>query len=184
MDKQERPVLTGLIALVAVAAVVGALLGIGALVGARVLGISGADTTTSDPTGGDSLFLPEPVATRSGTGPLFTLAPGDTAPADGPGGPSETRTKPEREISLSSAETSVASFQKIYLTGTYPRGEGAILQVQRLEGEKWTDFPVTISVGGGTFSSYVQTSHTGINEFRVIDTDTETTSNTVKVEVG
>ena len=84
MDKQERPVLTGLIALVAVAAVVGALLGIGALVGARVLGISDADTTTSDPTGGDSLFLPEPIATRSGTGPLFTLAPGETAP-DGTG---------------------------------------------------------------------------------------------------
>ena len=73
---------------------------------------------------------------------------------------------------------------RIDLTGSYPLGEGAILQVQRLEGGKWTDFPVTISVGGGTFSTYVQTSHTGTNEFRVIDTDTETTSNTVKVKVG
>ncbi len=85
---------------------------------------------------------------------------------------------------MSAGQTSVASFQRIDLTGAYPLGEGAILQVQRLEGGKWTDFPVTISVGGGTFSSYVQTSHTGINEFRVMDTDTETTSNTVKVEVG
>jgi hypothetical protein len=150
-----------------------------------VLGISGADTTSTDPTGGDSLFLPRPKATRSGTGPLITLAPGETAASDGPGGPGATKTrKQEREISLSAGQTSVASFQKIDLTGVYPLGEGAILQVQRLEGGKWTDFPVTISVVGGTFSSYVQTSHTGTNEFRVIDTDTETTSNSVTVKVG
>ncbi len=183
MDKEERPVLTGLIALVAVAAVVGALLGLGALFGSRMLGISGAEPTSSDSTGGESLYLPKPKATRSGTGPLITLAPGEKT--DGPGGPSETKTKKrERPISLSAGQTSVASFQQIDLTGSYPLGDGAILQVQRLEGGKWADFPVTMSVSSGTFSTYVQTSHTGINEFRVIDTDTETTSNSVKVKVG
>jgi hypothetical protein len=184
VDKQERPVLSGLIALVAVAAVVGALLGFGALFGARVLGLSGAETTSSDPTGGDSLYLPKPEPTRSGTGPLITLAPGESAATDGSRDPNETKKKPEPEISLSAGQTSVASFQQIDLTGAYPKGDGAILQVQRLEGGKWADFPVTMSVSGGTFSTYVQTSHTGTNVWRVIDTDTGTKSNTVKVKVG
>ena len=61
--------------------------------------------------------------------------------------------------------------QQIDLTGTYQAGEGAILQVQRMENGAWSDFPVTMSVSGGTFATYVQTSRTGPNEFRVVDTD-------------
>jgi hypothetical protein len=177
-------VLTGLVALVAVAAVIGALLGVAALLGSRVLGLDDAQTSADDASGGDSLYLPEPVPTKSGTGPLITLAPGETTSAN-PGGPTQHHTKtPKDEISLSAGETSVSSFQQIDLTGVYPTGEGAILQVQRREGGKWTDFPVTMSVGDGTYSTYVQTSRPGINEFRVIDTDTGTTSNSVKVRVG
>ena len=74
--------------------------------------------------------------------------------------------------------------QQIDLTGTYPGGEGAILQVQRLENGAWSDFPVTMSVSGGTFATYVQTSQLGPNQFRVIDTDTEAISNDVTVTVG
>ena len=51
--------------------------------------------------------------------------------------------------------------EQIDLTGVYPGGEGAILQVQRFEGGKWEDFPVTASVSNETFSTYVQTSQTG-----------------------
>jgi hypothetical protein len=183
--EKERPVLTGLVALVAVAAVVGALLGVAALVGTRVLGLGNAQTTSGDATGGDSLYLPEPQPTRSGTGPLITLAPGEPTPTDGTGVPSDITTKkPKREISLSAGQTSVGSFQRIDLTGVYALGEGAILQVQRNEGGTWQDFPVTMSVSGGSFSTYVQTSQPGVNEFRVIDTDTGTKSNSVKVRVG
>ena len=69
--------------------------------------------------------------------------------------------------------------QQIDLTGTYQAGEGAILQVQRIENGAWSDFPVTMSVSGGTFATYVQTSRTGPNKFRVIDTDSDVVSNEV-----
>ena len=47
--------------------------------------------------------------------------------------------------------------ERVDLSGVYPRGEGATLQVQRFEGG-WTDFPVTASVSGGTFRTYIYTS--------------------------
>ena len=56
--------------------------------------------------------------------------------------------------------------------------------MQRREAGNWTDFQVTMSVVDETFSTYVQTSNSGTNVFRVIDTDTGTASNVVKVNVG
>ena len=41
-----------------------------------------------------------------------------------------------------------------------------------------------MSVSGGTFATYVQTSHSGPNEFRVVDTDSDVISNEVTVTVG
>ena len=73
--------------------------------------------------------------------------------------------------------------QEIYLTGVYPTGEGAVVQVQRLEDGKWVDFPVDASVSGQTFSTYVQTAHLGINKFRVRDTSGPGLSNQVRVTV-
>ena len=40
--------------------------------------------------------------------------------------------------------------EQIDLTGVYPGGEGAILQVQRFEDGSWDDFPVAVSVSGET----------------------------------
>lgn len=185
-EKRERPVLAGLIALVTVAAVVGLLLGLAALFGSRFLGIDdGGQTAASDATGGESLYLPEPQPTENGTGPLITLAPGDPTPT-GSGRPTDLNTdKPKREISLSAGQQSVPSFGEIDLTGTYPLGEGSILQVQRFENGRWMGFySVSVTVNGGSFSTFVQTSRTGTNKFRVIDTDTDTKSNAVKVQVG
>ena len=74
--------------------------------------------------------------------------------------------------------------EQIDLTGVYPGGEGAILQVQRFTNGKWTDFPVTVSVSDETFTTYVQTSQPGANKFRVVDSDTDLISNEVRVTVG
>jgi hypothetical protein len=75
---------------------------------------------------------------------------------------------------------------RIDLTGSYPTGEGAILQVQRATGpgDSWVDFPVTVTVSGGQFSTYVQTGRSGPNRFRVIDTDSAAVSNEVSVSIG
>lgn len=187
MSERERPVLTGLLALVAVAAVVGVVLGAATLVGTRVLGVGGDTEATGRATVADSLYLPTPSPTDPPSGPLVTLAPdgGPTNVVEAPTpSASPTESTGEGEISLSAGQTSVAPMGQIDLTGTYPGGEGAILQVQRFEGGGWTDFPVTVSVSGATFATYVQTGRTGQARFRVVDTDTGVESNEVAVRVG
>lgn len=184
-EPEERPVLAGLAALVAVALGVGLLAGLGVLSATKVLGVGGETDSSSGATRADSLYLPEPTDTGEATGPSVTLAPTepstDSEPAETE---SEKPSKRAKPINLSASQVSVSPMQQIDLTGTYPAGEGAILQVQRREGGSWKDFPVTASVGGGTFSTYVQTSQTGKNLFRVRDTDSGATSNRVAVTVG
>jgi cytoskeletal protein RodZ len=191
VDTESRPVLAGLVALVAVAVVVGLVGGFAALVGTQALGIDGdaIEVADTEPTATGTMYLPEPSETSSPTGPQFTLVPGEESsdPAatssSEPESPTE-EAKPRKAISLSAAQLTVSAMQQIDLTGTYVGGEGAILQVQRLESGVWTDFPVTASVSDETFSTYVQTSQPGVNKFRVIDTDTLRVSNPVNVTVG
>ena len=184
-EPTERPVLSGILALVGVALVVGLLAGVTALAGTKVLGLGGGDGGSSggDASSGASLYLPDPVPTDDPSGPLMTLDPNvPTESATAAGEP--TSSAPAAGIDLTAGQTQVTAMQQIDLTGTYPAGEGAILQVQRFEDGAWTDFPVTVSVSGRTFATYVMTSRTGENKFRVVDTDTGTASNEVAVTVG
>ncbi len=97
-------------------------------------------------------------------------------------GKKKKKRKPRSAISLSASPLEVSSMERIYLTGTFPGGEGASLQVQRME-DGWTDFPVSTSVSGGTFSTYVMTGRGGKNRFRVIDPASGKKSNPVTVQV-
>ncbi len=177
MDTENRPVLTGLIALVGVAVAIGLLGGLAVLVGVKATGIDSTSSAGDDSSSRATTFsLPKPSETSSETVPSDPAQPepgaetSSEAPADG--------------ISLTAAQQSVSPMQQIDLTGTYEGGEGAILQVQRKENGAWSDFPVTMSVSGGSFATYVQTSRTGPNEFRVVDTDSDVISNEVTVTVG
>ena len=185
-DGEEHPVAAGLLALVGVGLVVGLIAGLAALAGTRVMGLGG-DNASAQTTSEQSLYLPKPQPTESPSGPLITLAPGETAtPTEQPTQePSATPSKrAKKEISLSASQTSVAPMEQIDLTGVYPGGEGAILQVQRFTSGSWQSFPVTVSVSDETFATYVQTSQSGLNRFRVVDTDSGLESNEVKVTIG
>jgi hypothetical protein len=175
--EKQRPVLSGLIALVGVAIAIGLLGGLAVIVGVKATGLDNTSTAT-DPSAAPSTFhLPKPTDTSSSI-----PEPEDSVePSPGEQPSSEA---PTDAISLSATQQSVSPMQQIDLTGTYQAGEGAILQVQRLEGSTWSDFPVTMSVSGGTFATYVQTSKVGPNKFRVIDTDSQAVSNEVTVTVG
>lgn len=177
-DTEDRPVLTGLIALVAVAAVIGIIGGLFALLGSKVLGLDGdaAAASGESATSDASLYLPEPTITSETVVPETSTSPTNT--------PAEPTSSSSTEITLSAGQQSVSAMQQIDLDGTYPAGEGAILQVQRFEAGAWEDFPVTMSVSNQTFSTYVQTSQPGANKFRVIDTDKDLFSNEVVVTVG
>lgn len=189
MAQQERnPIVTGLVALVSVGLVVGLVLGVVTLVGSRVLGLSGDNGGTSS--ADQTLYLPTPTPTPTPSGPLVTLSPRKSAsPSD------ETSTAatdlPTQvssvalQITLSAGETAVAPMQQIDLTGIYPSGEGAILQVQRKLDGKWQDFlSVNVAVSGGQFATYVQTGQTGQQMFRMRDTGSGLVSNVVRVQVG
>lgn len=188
-DRQEHPVLAGLLALVGVGLVVGMVLGFGALAASQVLGLDGGSEST-DTTARQSMYLPRPVRTTAPEGPLITLGAGDgateTPSAEPSKKPGKTKTKePRTQITLSAGQTAVGAMEQIDLTGVYPRGEGAILRVERFDAGKWDDFAqITVLVSDETFSTYVQTSQPGVNRFRVVDTDTGVSSNVVRVRIG
>lgn len=191
----ERPVLAGLLALLGVAVVVGLLGGAVVLSGTKILGIGGGDGSDgSAASSEETLFIPEPEETEEPSGPRITLDV-DPTPTAGPdsedGGEDEESEEREEEeqkakqqIELSAGLSSVSAMQRIDLSGTHPSGEGGILQVQRFENGNWADFPVTVSVRNGTFSTYVMTGRQGETRFRVVDTDSGKKSKPVTVTVN
>lgn len=186
MDAEEKhPIAAGLVALVGVGLAVGLVLGLVTLAFSQLVGIGGGGGSgTAD--GGPSLYLPTPVPTTrdssSQASPGPDTATGTVSPS--PAEPTETTSSPAHEITLQAGETSVAPMDRIDLTGVYPGGDGAVLQVQRKEDGSWQDFPVTTAVSGETFSTYVQTGRSGVQKFRVKDTDSGKVSNVVSVTVG
>jgi hypothetical protein len=197
-ERPERPVIDGLIALVAVAGAVGLVLAGIVLVVTRMLGLGGGEEAAADSSARESMSIPPLEETTAAGDPAITL---DTATAE-PGEddesssddaseaessssePSESKSAKSKEISLSAGQLEVDNFGRIDLTGTYPGGEGAILQVQRFQGGQWVDFAATTSVTNETFSTYVMTGVSGTNTFRVLDKSTGKASNEVKVKVG
>lgn len=193
---RDRPVLAGLLALTGVAVVVGLLAGATVLLGTQILGIGGGGGSASgEASAGETLYLPEPEKTERPDGPLITLDVDPTpTPAAGEDDDEESEEEQEEErkkkeaeqqkITLTAGQTSVAAMQRIDLTGTYPAGTGAILQVQRFENGAWANFPVTVSVSGGSFGTYVMTGQSGETRFRMLDTDSGKTSNPVTVTIN
>ena len=178
-EHKEHPVLWGLGAMVVVAAAVGVLIGIGALGVTRVLGLSGGGSG-SGTSAGATMVIPSPSGTRSSESESDSPEATKT-PEPGQQSSSTAEAKP---ITLQSAQSAVAPMQQIDLSGSYPGGDGAILQVQRFEGGSWVDFPVTMSVTGDSFDTFILTGHTGVNRIRVIDTTNGDKSNEIKVTVG
>ena len=171
----------GLIALVTVAAVVGVLLGVAALAGTRVLGLTGGSALEEgEVSEGETLFLPQPRPTQ-GSG---EAAAQSQPRQEGAQRREKQPGKPRPPIELVAEQDQVGSFEEIELTGSYPGGVGSILQVQRRQNGPWEEFPVDISVREPDFSTTVQTSRSGVNEFRVVDTDNGKASNAVRVRVG
>jgi hypothetical protein len=178
-EDEGHPIISGLAALIGVGVVVGLLVSGGALAASSMLGLGGGDddgTASSQ----QSMYLPKPSDTQSQAGPQITLQPGEETPTS----TESSVAPPEFPISLAAAVTEVGPMEEIGLTGVYPGGEGAVVQVQRFENGKWDDFAtVDAVVSGETFSTYVQTAHAGVNKFRVRDTDSQAVSNDVKVKV-
>ncbi len=179
---EERPVLTGLLALAGVAVAVGLVTALSVMAGAHVLGLGGGHAAIAGDTGA-TLYLPTPQKTPANGGPSITLG---TSPTQSSATKQAHPTihKPHKQISLQAGQTTVAPMGRIDLTGTYPGGEGAVLNIQKFSNGSWQDFyGVSATVSNATFSTYIQTGIPGVNRFRVIDSDTKLASNEVRVRV-
>jgi len=95
----------------------------------------------------------------------------------------ERNRQPASDIRLHASDRSVAAFDEVTLSGTYPGANGTTLQVQRLEGGSWTGFPTSATVDGGRFSTFVASGQRGENRFRVVDPDSGEGSNVVSFSV-
>jgi hypothetical protein len=191
-----RSLLAGIGAMLVVAALVGGVIGALALGMVTVTGLGGETTAVEEE---PSLYIPDytPAPEEDGSGLTLEDLNGGVDPTkSGKNKKTESprkakkndkdkQRKPRRVISLSASPLEVAPMERIYLTGTYPGGEGASLQVQRKQGRgRWADFPVSTSVSGGSFSTYVLTGRSGVNRFRVLDKGNGKKSNPVSVRVG
>jgi hypothetical protein len=179
---ENRPVIAGLIALVGVAVAVGLVAAIAIVAGAHVVGLGGGNAAAVGGDGGATMVVPRPQKTQPASGPSITLGTSPTSTSSDTSAPKIK--KPKKQISLQAGETSVSPMGRIDLTGTYPGGEGAVLNVQKFSNGSWQDFySISATVTNATFSTYIQTGTPGMNRFRVIDSDTKLASNEVKVQI-
>jgi hypothetical protein len=85
-------------------------------------------------------------------------------------------------LTMSASPRHTHKYGRVSLSGRYPGHNGVTLQVQRAE-PHWHDFPVTVTVRGGRFHTWVESGYPGPNRFRVKDKRTGTTSAPVTVWV-
>lgn len=184
--------LVGVGVLLAVALLIGGIVGLVALKAADVAGLNESDGTSSGDSGpplgiGTNSRPPDPTSEPTPVSPTGTSSPTETSDTTAPTTPTQTtktrKPKPAKQITLDASPDSAGTYERVNLTGTYRRGEGSTLQVQRKEGGAWVDFPTDATVSGGTFSTYIETGQTGRNQFRVID-PTGRTSNVVSVMIS
>lgn len=181
-ESPGRALLAALLAMAGVAVVVGLAVG---LVAAGVLG--GVDEGGG---GGEqaeaSLYMPDYQPTESSDDDGWPALPevSDSDSPDPAEEPVEEKSPKTDKITLFAAPQSVSPGQRINFNGVYIDGEGVALQIQRREGGSWSDFPVQANVRGGVFSTWIQTSRTGEQRFRVADPTTDRVSNVVRITIG
>ena len=204
-EENDSPVANGLVALVAVALVIGLLAAIIALLGTRLVGLTGGGGGSTDGVGvGESLSLPPLEPTELDSGLLITLAPvqtptpsasssssaplgiGESATPTASATPTpsaqETDEAGVRGIALQASDSSVEAGDEVMLSGTYHGGEGAVLDIwYEKDGEGWQEFNLDANVYGGVFQAFVTTYKSGTFVWQVRDPESGKKSNEVRV---
>jgi hypothetical protein len=171
----EQDVTSVVVKILAVAVGIGLVIGLGAWILVKALGLDASQASG-----------PGPGEIRSAT-PLPTTAlpvPSATPSGENPGLVTTSPSAQNGQLSLTASPVLVKPMERINLTGQWPGHDNEGLLVQRLEGGRWTDFGVQVSVNVGTFATYVMTGRDGDQKFRVFDPTTKTASNEVTVTVG
>jgi hypothetical protein len=175
-----RALLTAVLAMVGVAVLVGLAVGVVAVTAVHMSGLEPASGTAKGPP--QTLYMPKYHPTKAagdGLG-LPSQSPTPSLSLSPSGSASPTATG----IRLFDAPQKVKAGGRINFNGVYNGGEGVALQIQRKQGGTWTDFPVTATVRGGSFETWIQTTQTGLGRFRVFDKKANLASNVVTVQIG
>lgn len=172
---RQQQITAVVLKIVGVAVSIGLVIGIGAWLVVKGLGLSTSGSS------GDNGGVSQPLAPLPTTAlpvpsetPTSTASPGTETPTAPPAG----------GLLLSASPLLVQPMERINLTGTWPGHDNQSLVVQRYEGGQWSDFGVQVQVDVGTFATYVMTGRPGDQKFRVFDPTTQTASNEVTVTVG
>jgi hypothetical protein len=195
-DLRER-IVGALGAVVAVALVIGVILGVLTYTAVHLTGLDdGSPGAGSKPAGHQPSA--QPTATdvhNSSPSPTATPSPTHASPSP-THQPKQQAHKHERarhhhhrahrqgSLTLSASPQRVSSMGRIDLHGRYPGHGGASLAVQRLEGGQWQSFPVSTTVRGGRYSTWVASGRHGPNRFRVVDGGAGNVSPAVTVIIG
>jgi hypothetical protein len=191
VDDEENParaLTRAVVAMVAVALLVGASVGLAMVAAAKIGGLTGGSTEASGPQADSpaSLYMPPYQPTKDAGNGLDLPGPVESPsalPSSSSDAPATTKPK-AGGITLFVAPQQVNPGARINFNGVYNGAEGAALQIQRQEGGAWTDFPVSASVRGGSFETWIMTSRTGRAKFRVYDESADKASNVVVVQIG
>ena len=189
-DGREAPwyqqlVIAGVV-LVVVALVVGLAIGAVTLGAVRSTGLDSVSPGAA--TQAPSVFIPSGTPNTSPKAYPVPRVTNDVTPSASGGAASSSPTPKKKRkkvsaISLQGFPAQVSPGGRINLTGTYRGGEGKTLQVQQFQ-NGWGDFPVTVPVSGGVFTTYIVTSRTGSQRFRVLDPSSGRSSNPVTIRIG
>ena len=172
--EDEQAAIDAVLKFAVLALVIGALLGLATFVGVKMLGLNGG-SGSAEHDSGDAGPSALPTTALS-----VSDSPSPSASSDAP-----SKTPTPKGITLSVSPGDVAPGQHINFTGSYPGASNVLLAVQRKEGGTWTAFAdVKVPVRSGSFSTYIITSRTGTQKFRVYDTAAQKASNPVTVTVG
>jgi hypothetical protein len=175
--ERQQEVTAVVLKILGVAVAVGLVIGIGAWVMVKALGLDSADTPGPGVAQvGPVTPLPTSALPVPGTSDIPT--PDNTGLVSGtPGAPATGA------LYLNASPVLVRPMERINLTGQWPGHDNESLLVQRFEDGQWADFGVQVHVNIGTFETYVMTGRQGDQKFRVFDPTTQTASNEVTVTI-
>jgi len=182
----------------ALGAVLAVALVIGLVAGAVAWGAVHATGLDDEPasSGPEAASTPAaPASSRSAASPSASPEKQTTRKADpAPTKTAHPETKPAKHrhghrarhghLTLTASRRHVSPMGRVDLGGRYPGHNGATLVVQRREGGRWSRFPVSVTVRGRSFHTWVASGHHGPNAFRVLDPASGRVSGAVTVVVG
>jgi hypothetical protein len=176
-ERDPRQQVSAVIAkILGVALAIGLVIGGGAWVLVKALGLDSADVAGTT-IGQDGPTTPLPTTA------LPVPGQSDDPSSDASGVVTAPPTAANTGLYLSASPVIVGPMERINLTGQWPGHDNESLLVQRFEDGQWADFGVQVHVNIGTFETYVMTGRQGDQKFRVFDPTTQTASNEVTVTI-